>query len=157
MGAVWRNRVYATPVVQIPNFIVNIVHLEMLNMVIALRTWAKCWQHTRVILFCDNLAVDHVVETNRTRDNFLALCLRNIWLLATLHDVEIEVKHIPGKNNQKADVLSTIYSSTPVDEGVLRNLREDYIWEKIPVQYFADSSTSDLVRRALSRTKSAYI
>ena len=47
MGAVWRDRVYATPIVQIPNFILTIVHLEMLNVVIALRTWAKYWQHTK--------------------------------------------------------------------------------------------------------------
>ena len=40
MGVVCRDRVYATPIVQIPNFILTIVHLEMLNVVIALRTWA---------------------------------------------------------------------------------------------------------------------
>ena len=136
MGAVWRDRVYATPIVQIPNFILTIVHLEMLNIVIVLRTWAKYWQHTRVVLFCDNLAVVHVVETNRTRDNFLALCLRNIWLLAALHDVEIEVKHIPGKYNLRADVLSRIYSDNSVDEGMLENLQKNYIWEDIPLQYF---------------------
>ena len=136
MGAVWRNRVYATPIIQIPNFISTIVHLEMLNVVIALRTWAKYWQHTKVIIFCDNLAVVHVVETNRTRDEFLALCLRNIWLLAALHDVEIVFKHIPGENNIKADVLSRIYSSSAVDEGVLRHLRENYMQDNIPVQHF---------------------
>ena len=87
-------------------------------MIIVLRTWVKYWQHTKVVFFCDNLAVVHVVEANRTRDEFLALCLRNIWLL------EIVVKHIPGKNNIKADVLSRIYSSSPVDEGVLRHLTE---------------------------------
>ena len=137
MGAVWRDRVYATPIVQIPNFILTIVHLEMLklNVVIALRTWARCWQHTRVVFFCDNLAVVHVVETNRTRDEFLALCLRNIWLLAALHDVEIELSIFQGKNIE-ADVLSRIYTSSPVDEGVLRHLRKHYIWDNIPVQYF---------------------
>ena len=77
----------------------------------------------------------HVVENNRTRDEFLALCLRNIWLLAALHDVEIELKHIPGKENREADVLSRIYFGSPVDEGVLRHLRENYIWDNIPVQY----------------------
>ena len=129
-------RAYATPIVQIPNFILTIIHLEMLNVVIALRTWAKYWQHTKVIFFCDNLAVVHVVKTNRTRGKFLALCLRNIWLLAALHDVEIELKHIPGKENIEADVLSRIYSGSLVDEGVLRHLRENYIWDNIPVQYF---------------------
>ena len=133
MGAVWKDRVYATPVVQILNFILTIVHLEMLNVVITLCTWAKYWQHTNVVFFCDNLAVVHVVETKRTRDEFLALCLHNIWLLAALHDVEIEFKHIPGKENIVADVLSRIYSGSSVDEGVLRHLRENHIWDNIPV------------------------
>ena len=68
--------------------------------------------------------------------NFLALCLRNIWLLAALHDVEIELKHIPGKKNIKADVLSRIYPGSLVDQGVFRHLRENYSWDNIPIQYF---------------------
>ena len=74
-------------------------------------------------------------EINKTKDTFLALCLRNIWLLAVLHDVEIEVKHTSGKNNQKADALSRIYSRTQLEECILRDLQENYIWENIPVQY----------------------
>ena len=136
MGAVWRDRVYATPIVQISNFILTMAPLEMLNIVIALRTWAKDWQHARIVLYCDNLAVVHVVETNRTKDTFLALCLRNIWLLPALNDVDIELKHIPGKNNQKADALSRIYSNTPVEGCIMRDLQKKYIWATIPVQYF---------------------
>ena len=94
MGAIWRNRVYATPVILIPNFILTIVHLEMLNLVFVLRTWAKLWQHTKVVFHCDNLTVVHVVRTNKTRDEFLALCLQNIWLLAALHYVEIEIRQM---------------------------------------------------------------
>ena len=94
MGAIWRNRVYATPVILIPNFILTIVHLEILNLVFVLRTWAKLWQHTKVVFHCDNLAVVHVVRTNKTRDEFLALCLQNIWLLAALHYVEIEIRQM---------------------------------------------------------------
>ena len=41
MGAVWANRVYSTPVFEIPNFELKIVHLEMLNIVIALRVWGR--------------------------------------------------------------------------------------------------------------------
>ena len=36
IGAIWRDRVYATPVIQIPDFTLTIVHLEMLNIVVAL-------------------------------------------------------------------------------------------------------------------------
>ena len=69
-------------------------------------------------------------------DEFLALCLQNIWLLAAFHDVEIEIRHIMGKKNVEADVVSRIYSDSSVNEGVLRHLRENYIWDHIPVQYF---------------------
>ena len=82
MGAVWQDRVYATPIVKIPDFSLTIVHLEMLNFVIVLYTWAKYWQHTRVVFYCDNLAVVHMVDTIKTKDTFLALCLQNICLLA---------------------------------------------------------------------------
>ena len=136
MGAVWQDRVYATPIVQIPNFILTIVLLEMLDIGIALHTWVRHWQHGRVVLYCDNLTVVHVVETNRTRDTFLALCLHNIWLLAALHNVEIEIKHIQGRNIQKVDALSRIYSRAPVEDCILRELQENYIWENIHVQYF---------------------
>ena len=118
------------------NFILTIIHLEMLNLVVALRTWARLWRHTKVVFHCDNLAVVHVVRTNKTRNEFLALCLRNIWLLAALHDVEIEIRHIRGKKNVEADTLSRIYSDSAVDEGVLSVLRRNYIWDHIPVQYF---------------------
>ena len=73
MRAIWRDRVYATPIVQILNFTLTIVHLEMLNVVVALSTWAKYWQHTKVVFFYDNLVVVHVVETNRTRDEFFGI------------------------------------------------------------------------------------
>ena len=45
MGAVWRNRVYATPINNCGDLKLTIVHLEMLNIVIALWIWEKIWQH----------------------------------------------------------------------------------------------------------------
>ena len=41
MGAVWRDRVYATPLQNCGDLNLKIVHLEMLNIVIALRTWVN--------------------------------------------------------------------------------------------------------------------
>ena len=33
-------------------------------------------------------------------------CIRNIWLITSSRDIELVVKHIPGRNNQTADLLS---------------------------------------------------
>ena len=78
MGAVWRNRVYTTPIHNCGDLDLKIVHLEMLNIVIALRAWGVRWRHSVVDIFCDNLGVVQVVEIGKTRDPFLAICIRNI-------------------------------------------------------------------------------
>ena len=127
MAAVWQNRVYSTPIVEITRFSLTIVHHEMLNLVIALHAWVPYWQHTTVIFYSVNMAVLHVVETSRTEDPFLFLCLRNIWLLVATYDVSIEIKHIPGRKNKKVDVLSRLYSDQSLDQKVLRDLQENYI------------------------------
>ena len=48
MGAVWRNRVYVTPIYEIPGFQLAITHLEMLNVVIALKIWGHFWKHSAI-------------------------------------------------------------------------------------------------------------
>ena len=95
----WRNHVYATPVRQIPNFQLTIVHLEMLNVIIALGLWNSQWCHMRITMFCDNYSVVQVIMFGRTRDSFLALCIGNIWLLTVYNDIELQVHHIPTVRN----------------------------------------------------------
>ena len=50
----------------------------MLNLVIALKLWARDCAHSAVKFYCDNLDVVQVVHPGKTRDNMLALCFRNI-------------------------------------------------------------------------------
>ena len=72
LGVIWSNRVYATPVLGIPGCQLRIVHLEMFNIVVALRLWAKFWSHSYVRIHCDNMTVVQVVKTSKTKDQFLA-------------------------------------------------------------------------------------
>ena len=53
LGAIWNHRVYSTPIIPIPNFTQTIVHLEMWNIVIALRMWGHLWRHSSIQIFCD--------------------------------------------------------------------------------------------------------
>ena len=136
MGAVWRNRVYATPIHNCGDMDLKIIHLEMLNIVIALRTWDVYWRHSDIDIFCDNLGVVQVVETGKTRDQFLALCVRNIWLLTAVLDIQLNIYHVPGVHNVIADTLSRIYSKKLVNKDILQVLQDNYIWDHIPSQYF---------------------
>ena len=55
MGAVWRNRVYATPIHNCGDLDLKIVHLEILNIIIALKTWGVKWRHSAIVISCDSL------------------------------------------------------------------------------------------------------
>ena len=136
MGAVWRDRVYATSIQNLGGLNLQIVHLEMLNIVLALRTWGSYWCHSAISIHCDNFGVVCVVKTGKTKDPFLALCIRNIWLLTAHHDIDLQIHHIPGSYNIIADALSRIYSNTPVNYNILRELEDNYMWEHIPSTYF---------------------
>ena len=58
-------------------------------MLVALTVWGKLWTSTHVPFFCDNEAVVQVIGNSRTKDPFLAACLRNIWLITATHDIVI--------------------------------------------------------------------
>ena len=98
-GTVRQDRVYATPRCDIVGFELNITHLEMLNLIIALKVWGHFWQNSSIIIYCDNMSVVQVVETSKTRDPLLALCIHNIWFLRACYDIDLEVRHVLGRHS----------------------------------------------------------
>ena len=136
VGGVWNNRVYAAPVPTYANFQPNITHLEMLNIMIALRLWATDWAGSSVTFHCDNLAVVQVVNSGKTRDKFLNACIRHIWFISAVHDIDLHLAHIQGHKNFIADSLSRIYSQKGISISNFTTLVNNYEWERIPLTYF---------------------
>ena len=136
IGAIWADRVYSAPVPCIPGFALKIVHLEMWNIVIAFRVWGHLWKHSSIAVNCDNEACVHVIATSRTKDPFLAVCIRNLWLITAFYDISLQVHHIRGKNNIQADVLSRLHSNKPINSIIFQDLRDNYVWHKILPHHF---------------------
>ena len=105
MGGIFENQCYSLP---IPKDFhqYSIVHLEMLNIVVALKVWATQWSNKKLRIKCDNMAVVEVLTSGKTKDNILATCARNVWLLCAIFNISIHIEHIPGKQNVIADLLS---------------------------------------------------
>ena len=82
----------------------------MLNLLIGLKLWAHEWSHSVVRFVCDSLAMVQVVQTGKTRDNMLSLCLRNIWLITATHDIDLHIDHTQAQSNKIAELLSHLYS-----------------------------------------------
>ena len=83
----------------------TIVHLEMVNILLAIRLFASKWKQCKVRVRCDNQAVVQVLSSGRTKDTILAVCAHNIWFGAARFDVVIRYDHIQGVNNRVADLL----------------------------------------------------
>ena len=84
----------------------TIVHMEMINVLVAIRVWAPSWADTYVSIKCDNAAVVQVLNSVTTRDPMLAAIVRNIWYETALHNIQFKLVHLPGVLNKCADLLS---------------------------------------------------
>ena len=80
----------------------TIVHLEIVNILLALKLFAPRWMQRKVRVRCDNQAVVHVLRSGRTKDPFLGACARNIWFWAAKFDINIRYDHIQGIENKVA-------------------------------------------------------
>ena len=87
------------------------------------------------MIHCDEACV-HVVATSTTKDTFLGACIRNIWLITAFYDISLQISHIKGKDNIKADALSRLYSNKLVHQEILHDLRNNYIWDNVQPAYF---------------------
>ena len=105
----------------------TIVHLEILNIVVAAKIWASHWTKKRVQNFCDNMAVVDVLNTGRARDPILATCARNLWLIAAIFNIDFIFSHIPGVENSVADLLSR-WKHDPDHVKKLETLVETPVW-----------------------------
>ena len=68
-----------------------------------------------------------VLKTGKARDPFLGACGCNIWYSAATLDVDLEYVHIPGKQNQTADLIPR-WTGSLHDTNKLYSLISSPIW-----------------------------
>ena len=122
VGGIWEGSVYAIPLGFIQGLPLHctILHLQMINVFIALNLWKQKLQGRTIVIHCDNMAVVYSISSGRSWDPFLDSVTRNIWLLTATHDIVLTVLHIPGKKNIYADALSRWYGG-----GILKKWPEN--------------------------------
>jgi len=99
-------------------------HLEMLNIVIAMKLWCDKWAGRHIRIKCDNISSVFVLNTGRGRDSFLLKCAREIWLICTMNDISFTAVHFPGICNITADALSRYHSGGRYVE-IVKQLQRD--------------------------------
>ena len=83
-----------------------IADLELLNVVVAVKTWATRWARQRVHIACDNTTACLAIQTGRSRCVFVQGCIRELFLVSAIHDIQLRAEHRPGAQMHTADALS---------------------------------------------------
>ena len=80
--------------------------LEFLAVLIGVRIWGYKFRGLKLRIYCDNKAVVDVINSSKTKDAFMATCLRELWLVVSNNEFELQAVHLPGEENRVADWLS---------------------------------------------------
>ena len=80
--------------------------LEMLAVLIAVRFWGHHCTSGKIQIYCDNEPVVQVINSSKTKDVFMASCLRELWLEVSKYGFELRAVHLPGVENRVPDWLS---------------------------------------------------
>ena len=84
----------------------SIEFLELFALCIGVFTWQEKLAKARVIVFCDNESVKHIMNQGAGGCKNSMNLLRMLTLNNLKYDRRIFVKHVKGKNNGKSDALS---------------------------------------------------
>lgn len=86
----------------------DIHQLEAVNLIVAYQTLGanRNIHPANVVIYTDNMASSCVLSSGRAKDEILAACSRQLWLLAAVHCHEIIIKHKSGTDIPVADALS---------------------------------------------------
>ena len=109
----------------------SIEYLELYALCVGILTWEHRLTNTRITVFCDNIAVVHMVN------NLSAKCVNCMYLLRILvlnclqFNRRVNVKYISTRNNFLADALSRGQMSQFRKLGLQMNINPDDINEKI--------------------------
>ena len=98
----------------------SIRYLELYALCVGIFTWQKRLNNMRVVIFCDNESVVHMVNKGTSSCKNCMYLFRLLTLNNLLHNRRIFVKHVTSKNNFLADYLSRMkiqkfFDTAPAD------------------------------------------
>ena len=85
-----------------------IVWRELYAVVIAAATWAQHMKGKKVMYFCDNMAVVHILQSGVSKDAHLMDLVRELFYIAAKHGFEWSAKYLTTDSNGIADSLSRL-------------------------------------------------
>ena len=84
----------------------SIAFLELYGVVVSVLNWLEDFSDHRIVLFCDNESVVHMINQNTSSCKFCLALIRILVLESLKFNTRIFAKHVSGFSNNLADMLS---------------------------------------------------
>ena len=86
----------------------SIEYLELYAVLVMVLNWIKIFENKRMVLFCDNQSVVHMINKNSSRCKNCMVLMRMLVAESLLWNVRVYAKYVNTKDNGKADALSRL-------------------------------------------------
>ena len=106
LGGVFGNKWFSTPIRKTRS--VNIAFLELLAIYIAVCCWGRELINKQIVLRSDNEAIVHVWCSGSCKDRDIMIIIRKLFFITASLNINLLIKHIAGKDNNLADLLSRL-------------------------------------------------
>jgi hypothetical protein len=103
-----------------------------INIFVALQVFTHLLQGHLVTIWCESRVAVSVLQAGHGQDHILHSIARNVCLWLSSIDCEVEFRHIPGKLNQVADLLSRWSSSRWPLATLFSLLNQVPVWLHVP-------------------------
>ena len=87
---------------------------EFFPIVLALKMWSSHLRDRRLLILCDNQSVVCIINSQSSRDSSLMSLVRMMTVTIMQFNIVIRAKHVPGKHNVVADMLSRFQDSPQI-------------------------------------------
>ena len=81
---------------------------ELFAIWVAVHTWGGEWANKQILFFTDSQSMVQVWQVGTSRDKVVMRIIREIFMVTAILNINLIMKHIPGKDNTLADKLSRL-------------------------------------------------
>ena len=86
----------------------SIEYLEMFAVLVGVLNWLKLFKNCRIVLFCDNQSVVHMINNSSSSCKTCMVLIRLMTAECMFRNTRVFAKHVGTKDNGKADALSRL-------------------------------------------------
>ena len=86
----------------------GIVYFELLAIVFAVFCWGSQWTNKQILLLTDNEPLCDIWCTGTCKNSSVMFLIRKLFFFTAKHNINLLIRHVEGKNNIYADLLSRL-------------------------------------------------